>query len=71
MWSGFGGIKSTFTIRQPSFGEFFLVLDRNMRIFYIFHCYIVDEGVQKNDLVLIQIWKGHVRKHQRSKRLKP
>jgi hypothetical protein len=38
-----------------------------MRIFYIFHCYIVDEGVQKNDLVLIQIWKGHVRKHQKSK----
>jgi hypothetical protein len=62
VWSVSGGIKSTFTIWQPSFGEFFLVLDMNKRAFYIFHYYTIDEGVQKSGLVSIQIWKGYVRK---------
>jgi hypothetical protein len=34
-------------------GIFFLYWTRTRGFFYIFHCYIVDEGVQKSGLILI------------------
>jgi hypothetical protein len=52
MWSGSKGIKSTSTIQQPSFGEFFLKFFIGTKGFSTFSIvYTVDEGVQKNGLV--------------------
>jgi hypothetical protein len=70
MWNGYGGMKATSTIWHPSFGDFLSFSLIKIRGFFAFSIdHIVDEGVQKSGLDFN--WKRYVRKHRRSKQLKP